>query len=98
MKGVDYLFKVIIKNEYEELWRYRKEHGSPDLEEPEFDRIRFGDGVIHQINNEKELFNLWSDAKKLNLSDSYSDFIWTDVCIEPSEDHILLIIYEHVAY
>ena len=98
MKGVDYMFKVIIKNEYEELWQYRKEHGSPDLEEPEFDRIRFADGVIHQINNEKELFNLWSDAKKLNLSDSYSDFIWTDVCIEPSEDHILLIIYEHVAY
>lgn len=91
MKGVDYIFKVIIKNEYEE-------QGSPDLEEPEFDKIRFGDGVIHQINNEKELFNLWSDAKKLNLSDSYSGFIWTDVCIEPSEDHILLIIYENVAY
>lgn len=52
------MFKVIIKNEYEELWQYRKEHGSPDLEEPEFDRIRFADGVIHQINNEKELFNL----------------------------------------
>lgn len=87
------MFKVIIKNEYEKLWRYRREHGGP-----EFDRIRFGDGVIHQINNEKELFNLWSDDKKLNLSDNYSYFIWTDVCIEQSEDHILLIIYEHVSY
>lgn len=91
------MLKVIIKNTYEELWRYDKEHGNPDLEEPEFDRLRFGNGVIHQINNSKELFDLWSDAKKLDLSGGDPDLLWTDVYIEPFEDYISLIIYKHIA-
>ena len=92
------MFKIIIKNRYEEIWAYDKEHGNPDLEEPDFDRSRFGNNVVHEINDSKEFYELWKDAKKLNLSDGFSDWIWTDVCIIPFKDYITLEIYEHRSY
>lgn len=61
------MFEVIIKNRYEEVWEYAKEHGDPYIEEPEFDRARFGNNVVHKFNNLKELYDLWTDAKKLYL-------------------------------
>lgn len=91
------MLEVIIKNRYEEAWEYAKEHGDPYIEEPEFDRIRFGNNVVHKFNNLKELYDLWTDAKKLDLSVGNHDWMWTQVSITPFEDYIMLEIYEHIA-
>lgn len=88
------MLKVIVRNHYEEDWEYDKKHGNPYLEEPQFDRTRFGNNVVHKINSSKELYDLWIDAKKLNLSDSSYDWVWTEVSITPFEDYIMLEIYE----
>lgn len=92
------MFEVIIRNRYEEKWEYAKKHGDPYIEEPEFDRTRFGNGVVHKINNSKELYDLWTDAEKLDLSVGNYDWLWTQVSIIPFEDCIILEIREHIAY
>lgn len=91
------MFEVIIKNHYEAMWEYAKKHGDPYIEEPEFDRARFGNNVVHKINNLKELYDLWADAKKLDLSAGDHVWMWTQVSIVPFEDYVMLEIYEHIA-
>lgn len=45
----------------------------------------------------KELYDLWNDAKELDLSDGHYNWMWTDVDVILFEDHIVLEICERIS-
>lgn len=83
------MFKVIIRNEYEKECPYVIE-----CDEPGYDRTKFGDGAVHDCNSLKELYELWTEAIKLELTGCFSEWRFADVCIVPFEDHIEIVICE----